>query len=393
MLGNTRNHYHEIIDSIVCKTAQCLPVHGNRCPEIGHEASPYAWHYTKDFFWTESFWVGQTWLAFMLTGEPRFLHSARAHDYQQKYILGNPQAHSHDLGFAFSLSSIADYKLTGCEEARSLALRAADIMRSRFQLHGKFIQAWGPSSTSKEQCERASGKMIIDCMQNLPLLFWAARERGECSFYDIAVAHAEATQKHIVRKDYSTFHCFNFDPVYGTPLKGVTHQGYSDDSCWSRGQAWAVHGFAQTYLHTGRGDFLETAAGLADYVIAHLPADAVPLWDYSLRTHEGVLEQQAFRDSSAGAITAAGLYLIAEAMEQNGQAERSAYYRQWGDKMLGALRNYCDLTADERSLGLLSEGASHVKWGGRWANAMLPYGDYYYFEAALRGAGFRKFFW
>ena len=105
----------------------------------------------------------------------------------------------------------------------------------------------------------------------------------------------------LFREDYSTYHTFDFDPETGAPIKGETFQGYADDSCWSRGQAWAVHGFAQIYEHTRDQKYLTAAKALAEYVIDRLPADGVPLWDYCLPA-----DAPQYRDSSAGAITAAG---------------------------------------------------------------------------------------
>ena len=41
-----------------------------------------------------------------------------------------------------------------------------------------------------------------------------------------------------------------FDPETGKPIKGVTRQGYSDDSAWARGQAWGVYGIPLNYRYT-----------------------------------------------------------------------------------------------------------------------------------------------
>src|SRR5690606_32066449 len=127
----------------------------------------------------------------------------------------------------------------------------------------------------------------------------------------------------------STYHSFVFDPVTGQPLRGETVQGFADESCWSRGQSWGIHGFAMAYQYTGDERFLATALRLADYALAHLPDDGVPYWDYLLP--DGA---PRYRDSSAGAIMAAGLFLLADVLDDEVKAAR---YRAAARAMLDAL--------------------------------------------------------
>ena len=151
----------------------------------------------------------------------------------------------------------------------------------------------------------------------------------------------------------------------------------------SRGQAWAVHGYALVFKYTRDIKYLDLAKKLAGFVIEHLPESGVPVWDYRLPKTE-----TPYLDSSAGAITAAGLLMIAQLCEKADEAE---YYRQWGHHMLAGLMKYCDLTERPNALGLLSDGASFVKKG--LCQNMLPYGDYYYLEALMRADGYEEFFW
>ena len=122
---------------------------------------------------------------------------------------------------------------------------------------------------------------------------------------------------------------------------------------------------------------------MADYVANHLPEDGVPLWDYDLPDSE-----TPYRDSSAGAVTAAGLYTLARCY---GPGEHGDKYTALADKMLLGLVEHCDITNDNDAEGLLKDGAAFVELGR--ANNLLPYGDYYYLEALMRSVGHTEFFW
>lgn len=138
-------------------------------------------------------------------------------------------------------------------------------------------------------------------MLNLDLLFWAAKEMGNSKFYDIAVAHARTTAKHHIRNNNNTVHVDNYDTDTGLPTSKFSHQGYSDESCWARGQAWGILGFAQTFEWTGNLEFLSTARSLADYFIGHLPGDGVPYWDF-----DAPVDSSCPRDTSAGMVAGCG---------------------------------------------------------------------------------------
>ncbi|WP_226571305.1 glycoside hydrolase family 88 protein [Mangrovibacter yixingensis] len=353
---------------------------GDRNPKIGWDNSvKYRFCPPRD--WVCGFWAGQLWLAYKVTGESRLRNSAAMRHPYFKTLLDHPEWMDHDLGFQFSLSCVAQYKLTGCEASKTMALKAADTLLGRFRRVGKYLVAW--NENHELGLEQTLGRTIIDSLQNLALLFWASAVTANPVYREAALAHAHTLKKHIIREDYSTWHCFLFDPLTQQPLRGETFQGYADNSCWSRGQAWAIHGYAQIYEYTGDAQWLETAKHLADYALAHLPQDGIPLWDYCLPEHE-----KPWRDSSAGAITASGLLLIAQHCTDKTQQD---YYQHAGTTMLASLVDQCCLAGNPQAEGLLSEGASFVKEG--LCNNMLPYGDYYYLEALMRANGYSDFFW
>ncbi|KGY09453.1 MULTISPECIES: glycoside hydrolase family 88 protein [Vibrio] len=369
------NHLPKVVDSI----KRNIPKIGERNPKIGTQDNQ--WDYCGQFDWVSSFWTGELWLCYQMTAEQQFKNSAKLRKRYFADMLLDPFWLDHDLGFQYSLSCVADYQLTGDEESKMMAIRAADHLIHRFRKIGGYIVAW--NDTHPLGPEITQGKSIIDSLQNTALLFWAGKVTGSPVYAQAAKTHSETLAKHIVRDDFSTYHSFNFDPVTQQPIKGETFQGYADDSCWARGQSWAVHGFAQTYLYTGEEKFLTLAKKLARYAVEHITDDGVPVWDYSLPADE-----IQYKDSSAGAITAAGLLLIAQCIEDEQEAKQ---YRDWGLYLLQGLMDSCDLTSDENALGLLAHGASFVNVG--LCDNMLPYGDYYYLEALMRANGYQNFFW
>ncbi|MGY0615171.1 glycoside hydrolase family 88 protein [Vibrio sp. FJH11] len=369
------NHLSTVVEAI----KRNIPKIGERNPKIG--TPEHQWDYCDQFDWVSSFWTGELWLCYQMTADQQFKNSANLRKQYFADMLLDPFWLDHDLGFQYSLSCVAEYKLTGDEESKMMAIRAADHLIHRFRKIGGYIVAW--NDTHPLGPEITQGKSIIDSLQNTALLFWASKVTGSPVYAQAATRHSETLAKHIVREDYSTYHSFNFHPVTQEPIKGETFQGYADDSCWARGQSWAIHGFAQTYLYTQDEKFLTLAKKLARYAVEQITDDGVPVWDYSLPSDE-----IQYKDSSAGAITAAGLLLISQCIQDPEEAKQ---YRDWGNFLLQGLMDSCDLTGDESALGLLAHGASFVKVG--LCDNMLPYGDYYYLEALMRANGYQKFFW
>lgn len=369
------------LERCVDRLRSAMRVIGLRNPKIGR--ADRTWTYCGPFDWVAGFHSGQLWLCYQLTGCPSFANNAAARRRVFRKIMTNQAAQNHDLGFQFSLSCVADWMMTENEGAREVALRAAASLASRFNPSGNYIQAW--NARSPELVERSTfvaGRIIADSMENLGLLHWAYEETGRADFQEIAEAHADTVLRHIVRADWSSYHCYLFDPVTGKAVGGRTHQGYADESCWSRGQGWLIHGFAQCYLHTGNQRWLDAACRLAAKAEEMLGDRELVPWDYRIPP-----EAEAHTDSSAAAVTAAGVHTIANALTGE-EAER---WRRFGDRLIAGLLKHCDLTREEGPLGLLDYGASHVGIG--LSRAMLPYGDYFFVEALMRSLGHDSFFW
>lgn len=329
------------------------------------------WPRQENIEWTNSFWPGQLWLTWEMTGDDIYRQSAENYiNSFKERIEKRIHIDTHDLGFLYTLSCVNAWKLTGNETARAVALKAADTLMERYNPVARIIQAWGDLNDPEQQ-----GRMIIDCNMNLPLLYWASQETGDCRYADAAAAHVQQAAKHIVRPDASTYHTFYMDVNTGIPRFGKTHQGYSDTSCWSRGQAWGIYGFLLSYNYGGNKDYIELSRCLAHYFINRLPDDDVCHWDLAL------LGTDAQRDSSAAAIAACGLLELVKALPV--LDEHRAYYEEMALRIISALTdNYLSLD-DESCEGLLKHSVYHMPHNVG-VDECCSWGDYFYLEAMTR---------
>lgn len=330
-------------------------------------------HYalTENVEWTTSFWSGQLWLAWEMTGDDKYRDAAEKHITSFGNRIANRiDTATHDLGFLYTLSCVSAWRLTGNRQARGFALLAADALLERFNPQSGIIQAWGDLQDPEQ-----AGRMIIDCNMNLPLLYWATQQTGDSRYADAARMHAGQAAKYIVRPDASTYHTYYMDTVTGEPRFGNTHQGYADDSCWSRGQAWGIYGFLLSYRYTGDSDQVELSRRLAHYFLNRLPDDDVCHWDLALLgTHEP-------RDSSAAAIAVCGLLDLATALPAS-DAHRASYEEMALRIMASLTANY--LAADNEDCdGLLKHSVYHMA-SGKGVDQCSSWGDYFYVEALVR---------
>ena len=247
---------------------------------------------TENTDWTEGFWTGELWLAYESNKDDKLKEAALCQVDNFLYrIEHHINTDHHDMGFLYSPSCVAAYKLTGSEVGKRAALLAADNLMKRFHEKGQFFQAWGKIG------DKDNYRLIIDCLMNMPLLFWASKVTGDKKYEEKAQAHIKTAMENIVRDDNSTYHTYFFDMETGKPTKGVTCQGNRDGSAWARGQAWGIYGSAVAYSKTGNKEYLDIFKRVTKYFMEHLPKDLVPYWDFDFDT--GSDEP---RDSSAGVI-------------------------------------------------------------------------------------------
>ncbi|ACX64743.1 glycoside hydrolase family 88 protein [Paenibacillus sp. Y412MC10] len=361
--------WEQAIMDAVEKTKRNVGLFPMKFPHITAEKR-YEWGESND--WIEGFYTGMIWLCYEYTKDPLFKDTAIAQleDYKARLEEKRHLDH-HDIGFLYQPSALAAWIVDEHEEGKQLALKAADHLMLRWREEGQYIQAWG-----RKGDEKNGGRIIIDCMMNIPLLYWAYDQTGDERYKRVAVAHAEKSRRYLMRGDDSSYHTFYFQPSDGKPIGGGTHQGYHDGSTWTRGQAWAVYGFALSYRYTRDPKYLDTAVRAARYFIEHLPEDHVAYWDFDVPIEAGTP-----RDSSASAIAACGMLEILEHLEE--EDGNKGLLTDAVEKSMISLVNRYSTIGEAAEEGLIKHGSYYVR-GGMGPDDYMIWGDYYYLEALLR---------
>lgn len=328
-------------------------------------------------WWCNGFWGGMMWQMYHETGEERYMHIARLSEDKLDQCFEDYYGLHHDVGFMYLPTAVADYRLTENPESRKRGLHAANLLAGRFNPAGRFIRAW---NDIPEGGEDTRGWAIIDCLLNIPLLYWAAEETKDPRFQQIAMIHADTVMEHFVRPDGSVRHIVEFDPFTGEMLREHGGQGYETGSSWTRGQAWGLYGFFMSYRHTGKDAYLNTAKRIAHYFIASIPEDGIIPVDFRQPV------EPFWCDDTAAAIAACGLIEISR---QVGELEQELYFNA-ALKLLKALyENHCDFTGENDCILQKCSAAYHKK------EHELPiiYGDYFFMEALFKLKGSDFFLW
>lgn len=325
--------------------------------------------------WTTGFWTGEIWLAYEFSKDERLKKAGEIQiaDFLER-IEKKIMVDHHDMGFLYSPSCVAGYKLIGSREGRRAAILAADQLISRYHPVGEFIQAWGAMDAPENY------RLIIDCLLNLPLLYWASEETGDGKYRDIAEKHIHTAVANVIREDYSTWHTFFFNMETGAPDHGATCQGYRDGSAWARGQAWGVYGLALAYRYTGREEYVELFRRVTEYYLEHLPQDLIPYWD--LEFTDG--DQQP-RDSSSASIAACGMLEMMKYLD----GEEAEHYRKLAYKMMKSLYDNYAVKDMKTSNGLVlhstySNRSPYNTCNHCGVDECNAWGDYFYMEALTR---------
>lgn len=319
--------------------------------------------------WTEGFWTGILWLCYEATQDDKYRIIAENFiESFENRIDENIKTNTHDLGFLYILSCVNAYKITKNERAKNVAIKAANKLLERYSENAEIIQAWGDLSDPARQ-----GRMIVDCNLNVPLLFWATEITGDKKYSIAATKHLNQAKEYLVRADASTYHTYYFDINSGLPKYGNTHQGYSDDSCWARGQAWAIYGFSLAYEYTKDQSFIDVTKAVTNYFLNRLPDDYICYWDLIFTESDN-----QYRDTSANAIAICGIDLLLNQLPKT-----DGDYKKYLSANYLMLSSLSKKYFSDKEDCLLTHGVYNyprnmgIDEGNLW-------GDYFYLESLVR---------
>lgn len=373
-----RKWVSEVYDKILAKEKKVAQRSRNKIPYTTKDGVFDDRGKTEICWWTNGFWGGMMWQLYHATEKPVYLENALRTEIRLDENLMNRQGMDHDSGFKWLPTAVAHYRVTGDMASRNRALLAADNLASRFNPVGKFIRAWNNWDGNEDGS--FAGRAIIDCMMNLPLLYWAGEELHDPRFYHIAKMHADTAIKNFIREDGSAKHIIEFDAETGEYLHSVGGQGYGHGSSWTRGQAWAVYGFMLSYIHTKEERYLATAKKVADYFIANIPDSKLIPVDFRQP------ETPAYEDSTAAAIASCGLLELAKYVPETEKVK----YEEAALEMLKALADKrCNWDENVDNLVEKCTAAYH----DADHEFSIIYGDYYFIEAIWKLMGKELFIW
>ena len=360
------NFADEILNKVIAKT------------EVTHKRIGASMPYTTDengFYddrsinllegWTNGFYPGMLWYLYEYTGNESYKEYAVQIEEKLFDVFKKPTSLHHDMGFMFLPTSVKNFEMTGDEAAKERALLAACVLASRYNIKAKFIRAWQGDGEKKKLG-------IIDCMMNIPLLYWASIQEDDDRYKHIADSFAHTVIKSHIREDGSSNHIIAYNLETGEVETNYGGQGYCEGSSWSRGQAWALYGFIQCFNYTKNIEYLNVAKKVANYFITALGDDYIPKCDFHQPKEPHIV------DTTAGVIAASGFIDIAGAVDES----ESEFYMEAATRILKAYdEKVCNYGLDSEELVPMGTEAYHKKDG---IHIPIIYGDYYFVESLCK---------
>jgi hypothetical protein len=330
------------------------------------------WETTDGTSWTAGFLAGELWQLYRRNGRRALRLNATAWTRS----LGDQTRLPSDMGFRIAVPYGPMYAASGLEIDRAVLVASADTKMAQFdETVGMFRS---PGGTTLPSDSRGDFAVLLDHAMDMPLLYTVARLNSDASYAQRATEHLLKLAQYYVRADGSTAQWGYFDSSSGDFVGHTAKQGYSAQSTWSRGQAWAMHAYAASYAATNDPALLAIARKVADYWIGHVPADGVPYWDF-----DAPVTATTYRDSSAAAIAASALVQLSQI---DPDATRRPVYRAAAEKIINSLLSPSYFAEGTANSGVLLHGAAFVPRKNPLPDSALIYGDYYFLEALNRYA-------
>lgn len=319
---------------------------------------------TDIVWWTNGFWPGMLWQMYHVTGEEKYKTAAEGVEAKLDKAFDKYTGLHHDVGFMWLHSAVANYRITGNERSMARGMHAAHLLAGRYNPRGKFIRSWNRDR---------SGWVIVDSMMNVPLLYWAADTISDPRFTYLAMDHVDTLMKNTVRDDGSCNHIIVLDPTNGELLETPGGQGYESGSSWSRGQSWAIYGFALSYHYTKKPEYLATAKKVAHYFMANVEKTGnVAIVDFRAP------KEPVYWDSTAGVCAACGMLEIAKNVPE---LEKDFYIDAAINILKATDEKFCNWDINYDSIVAMGSGSYETEHD---RHVPIIYGDYFFIEAILR---------
>ncbi len=328
--------------------------------------------------WIHGMHTGCYFLAYEATGDKFFLDVAKYQlkSYEER-IINNINLDDHDVGFVFSPSCVAYYKITGDEYAKELGIKAANILYDlSYTEEGGFILRGGEAKNSLSEKDLWACRTMMDTMMNAPLFFWAYEMTGDGRFKKAALSQCDITNKYLIRADGSSYHHYQFELGTYKALYGLTLQGNRNESTWTRGHSWAISGYPIAYCYSPMDYMMPLHRDVTYYYLNHLPEDYVPYWDFDFTSGDEP------RDTSAGAVAASGMLAGVNVMPYS-EEEKEIYTTAANKIMNSIIDKYTTETGEEYD-GLITGVTAARKSPKYPIEKCAVYGDYFYLEALMR---------
>jgi rhamnogalacturonyl hydrolase YesR len=323
--------------------------------------------------WTSGFFASNLWMVYDLTGDEKW--KEKAIEYTLPLEQEQWDGGTHDLGFKMFNSFGKAYQFTGNESYKNVVIQSAKTLATRYNQKVGCIRSWDHNA------DKWDFPVIIDNMMNLEMLMWAAKETGNDTLRQIAISHAQTTAKNHFRDDYSSYHVIDYNPETGEVENRNTHQGYSDESAWARGQAWGLYGFTMMYRETGMQEFLTQAENIAAFILIQdgIKEGKIPYWDFNAPN----IPNEPY-DASAAAIIISAFY------ELSAYSKNGLEYKEVANKLFNTLSSADFLAKVGENEGfLLKHSTGHLPAGSE-IDVPLVYADYYYLESIIKKKNMEK---